>query len=386
LSIRFQTGGQCREGVASDDQESFLAPAEDWQNSSSVSFGDNVHRHAEVLNDGSIFVASSRAMLSIRQQIEKIADYDIPILILGESGTGKEVVARFLHSRSAKARRPFLKVNCAALPGPLLESELFGYERGAFTGAVRSNPGKFEICNSGTILLDEIGEISPALQAKLLHVLQDRTICRLGGNTPIKVEARVIAATNVDICEALESGALRQDLYYRMNTFVLRIPPLRSRPEEIPLLLEHFIRRFAGLYGCPVVPPSRSLVAACLEYPWPGNIRELQSFTQRLLIQGDEEHSIHELQGAAHVMAPNPVTGESVGNSSMTNLKKLGRQVKGSAEKPAIEKILQETRFNRKAAARRLKISYKGLLRKLREYDLDGKTARLNSGNLELHG
>jgi two-component system, NtrC family, response regulator AtoC len=386
LSIRFQTGGQCREGVAGDGQESFLAPTEDWQNSSSVSFDDNMHRHAEVLNDGSIFVSSSPAMLSIRQQIEKIADYDVPVLILGESGTGKEVVARFLHSRSAKARRPFLKVNCAALPGPLLESELFGYERGAFTGAVRSNPGKFEICNSGTILLDEIGEISPALQAKLLHVLQDRTICRLGGNTPIKVEARVIAATNVDICEALDSGALRQDLYYRLNTFVLRIPPLRSRPEEIPLLLEHFIRRFAGLYGCPVVPPSRSLIAACLEYPWPGNIRELQSFTQRLLIQGGEEHSIHELQGAAHGMAPNPVTGESVGNSSMTNLKKLGRQVKSSAEKPAIEKILLETRFNRKAAARRLQISYKGLLRKLREYDLDGKTARLNSGNLEIHG
>ena len=146
-------------------------------------------------------------MLSIRQQIEKIADYDIPVLILGESGTGKEVVARFLHTRSANARQPFLKVNCAALPGPLLESELFGYERGAFTGAVR-NPGKFEICKSGTILLDEIGEISPALQAKLLHVLQDKTVCRLGGNTTIRVQARVIAATNVDICEALESGAL----------------------------------------------------------------------------------------------------------------------------------------------------------------------------------
>jgi transcriptional regulator with PAS, ATPase and Fis domain len=274
--------------VARDDQESILAPAGDWQNSPNSSVEQDACGNAEVLNGGSIFVSSSPAMLAIRQQIEKIAEYDIPVLILGESGTGKEVVARFLHGRSAKARHPFLKVNCAALPGPLLESELFGYERGAFTGAVRSNPGKFEICSSGTILLDEIGEMSPALQAKLLHVLQDNTVCRLGGSTPIKVEARVIAATNVDICEALESGALRQDLYYRLNTFVLRIPPLRSRPEEIPVLLKHFVRRFAGLFGCPAVPLSGRLVAACLEYSWPGNVRELQSFTQRLLIQGDE--------------------------------------------------------------------------------------------------
>jgi transcriptional regulator with PAS, ATPase and Fis domain len=326
-------------------------------------------------------------MLAIRQQIEKIAEYDIPVLILGESGSGKEVVARFLHSRSDRARRPFLKVNCAALPGPLLESELFGYERGAFTGAVRSNPGKFEICNSGTILLDEIGEISPALQAKLLHVLQDRTVCRLGGSTPIQAGARVIAATNVDIHEALESGALRQDLYYRLNTFVLRVPPLRSRPEEIPVLLGHFIERFARLYGCPVVPASQRLIAACLEYSWPGNVRELQSFTQRFLIQGDEERSLQELQGVGRVMTGGPVEADSPADSSRTNLKKLGRHVKSNAEKPAIEKILQETHFNRKAAARRLQISYKGLLRKLREYDLDGKTARLSGGgNIEIHG
>ena len=386
MSTTFQTGGPTREGVAIHNQAALLAPAEDSQNSPGISVADELLGQTEVLNDGSIFVSSSRAMLSIRQQIEKIADYDVPVLILGESGTGKEVVARFLHSRSAKAPRPFLKVNCAALPGPLLESELFGYERGAFTGAVRSNPGKFEICNSGTILLDEIGEISPALQAKLLHVLQDQTIFRLGGNTPIKVKARVIAATNVDIREALESGAFRQDLYYRLNTFVLRIPPLRSRPEEIPLLLQHFLRKFAPLYGCPVIPPSRRLIAACLEYSWPGNIRELQSFTQRFLIQGDEELSLQELQGVGRVMMEHTVDANSPAESSLTNLKKLAQQVKSSAEKPAIEKILHETHFNRKAAARRLKISYKGLLRKLREYDLDGKTARLSSGNLEIHG
>jgi DNA-binding NtrC family response regulator len=190
----------------------------------------------------------------------------------------------------------------------------------------------------------------------------------------------------VDICEALESGALRQDLYYRLNTFVLRIPPLRSRPEEIPLLLEHFIGRFARLYGCPAVPPSQRLIAACLEYSWPGNIRELQSFTQRFLIQGDEELSIAELQKVAKVTTVSTDDGISSVESSLTNLKKLGRTVKCNAEKPAIERVLQETRFNRKAAARRLKISYKGLLRKLREYELDGKTSRLSGQNAEIHG
>jgi len=384
--MKIPGGGLQSEVIASDEQESFLVPVADSGCSSRSFDAQDLNGQAEVLNNGSSFLASSRAMRSIRQQIEKIADYDVPVLILGESGTGKEVVARQLHTRSTRARQPFLKVNCAALPGALLESELFGYERGAFTGAVRSHPGKFEICKSGTILLDEIGEISPTLQAKLLHVLQDKTVCRLGGNTPVKVGARVIAATNVDICEALESGALRQDFYYRLNTFVLRVPPLRSRPEEIPFLLNHFIARFAPLYGCLGTVPSPRLLAACLQYPWPGNIRELQSFTQRLLIQGDEELSIQELQKATTPSTENTGASDLLRETSYMNLKKLGLKVKCSAEKPAIEKVLQETRFNRKAAARRLKISYKGLLRKLREYELDGKTSRLSSQAAEIHG
>jgi two-component system, NtrC family, response regulator AtoC len=384
--MRIQGGGQQTDSIVSDEQGSFLAPVANWKSSSSSSAPQDLYGQAEVLSDGSSFVAASRAMRSIRQQIEKIADYDVPVLILGESGTGKEVVARLLHACSAQARQPFLKVNCAALPGSLLESELFGYERGAFTGAVRSNPGKFEICKSGTILLDEIGEMSAALQAKLLHVLQDKTVCRLGGSTTVKVEARVIAATNVDIREALESGALRHDLYYRLNTFVLRVPPLRSRPEEIPALLNHFIVRFAPLYGCQATTPSTRLLAACLQYPWPGNIRELQSFTQRFLIQGDEELSIRELQKTATVSTGSAAASDAIREASFTSLKKLGRTVKCNAEKPAIEKVLQETRFNRKAAARRLKISYKGLLRKLREYELDDKTSRLSSQAAEIQG
>lgn len=339
----------------------------------------------EILSDGSFFVSSNPAMISIRQQIEKISDYDIPVLILGESGTGKEVVARLIHSRSSRAKRRFLKVNCAALPASLLESELFGYERGAFTGAVRSNPGKFELCDSGTILLDEIGEISPELQAKLLHVLQDKVYCRIGGHESLNADVRVIAATNVDISEALESGRLRRDLYYRLNAFTLRLPPLRSRPDEIPILLDHFIKRFAADYEREVTPRSRRLTAACMEYPWPGNIRELQNFVQRLLIQEDEEQAIKDLQGYEHSMTEGHAAVQPRKEATPIDLKELGRQLKSKTEKPTIEKALQETRYNRKAAARQLKISYKGLLLKLREYGLDGKNP-LGGADLAIQG
>lgn len=330
----------------------------------------------EPVDEGCAFVSSNPAMRALRQQVEKIANYDIPVLILGESGTGKEVLARLLHTRSARAKRRFLKVNCAALPGSLLESELFGYERGAFTGAVRSNPGKFEVCNSGTILLDEIGEMPPELQAKLLHVLQDCIYSRIGGHELLKANSRVIAATNVDISQALESGRLRQDLYYRLNAFTLRLPPLRSRVDEIPLLLDYFIKRFASNYD--QEPPffSRRLRMACMDYAWPGNVRELQNFVQRLLIQGDEEEAIRELWESGHSgNAKHVASRPQIKEITTIDLKELGRQLKSKAEKPTIEKALQDTRYNRKAAARKLKISYKGLLLKLREYGLDGKSS-----------
>jgi two-component system response regulator AtoC len=309
----------------------------------------------------------------LRQQIEKVANDDIPVLILGESGTGKEVVAQLLHNRSSRAKRRFLKVNCAALPGSLLESELFGYERGAFTGALRSNPGKFELCDSGTILLDEIGEMPPELQAKLLHVLQDRIYSRVGGHELLEANGRVIAATNVNITEALESGRLRQDLYYRLNAFTLRLPPLRSRVDEIPLLLGYFAKRFAADFDREPPTFSRKLQLACVDYAWPGNVRELQNFVQRYLIQGDEEQAIRELQAQGRSNVEDPGVKSYAKELTSIDLKELGRQLKSKAEKPTIEKALQDTRYNRKAAARKLKISYKGLLLKLREYGLDGK-------------
>ena len=240
----------------------------------------------EELPGGAFFVADSPAMDGIRSQIEKIAKFDVPVLILGESGVGKEVVALLIHKLSPRRKYTFTKVNCAAIPAGLLESELFGYEKGAFTGADRSKPGKFEACNGGTILLDEIGELPPSLQAKLLQVLQEQKFFRLGGRSPISVDVRILAATNVEVKEALKSDKLRLDLYYRLNAFAICIPPLRQRREDIPVLARHFLTRLAAQYSQSPPPLSEQMLEACLSYNWPGNIRELPEFHQALCRAG----------------------------------------------------------------------------------------------------
>src|SRR5713101_5950959 len=256
----------------------------------------NFAGEVEELADEVFFVAASPAMRKIRSQAALVAGVDIPVLMLGESGTGKEVVARLIHKLSPRAHRTFLKVNCAAVPADLLESELFGYEAGAFTGATHPKPGKFELCNKGTILLDEVGEMPPLLQAKLLHVLQDQQFSRLGGRTVIKVDVRILAATNINISEALATKRLREDLYYRLNAFTLQLPPLRERKEEIPVLLKHFMTRMAERYARPQLPLSPQLLEACQAHPWPGNLRELNNFLKRYLILGDENLAVAELQ------------------------------------------------------------------------------------------
>src|SRR5690242_12000429 len=223
----------------------------------------------EELCDDVFFVAASPAMKKIRAQAALVAGVDIPVLLLGESGTGKEVLARLIHKLSPRAHRTFLKVNCAAVPADLLESELFGYEAGAFTGATHPRPGKFELCNKGTILLDEIGEMPPLLQAKLLHVLQDQQFSRLGSRSVVKVDVRILAATNINIPEALATKRLREDLYYRLNAFTLQLPPLRERKEEIPLLLKHFMTQLSEQYARPPLPFSTELLQACISYNWP---------------------------------------------------------------------------------------------------------------------
>src|SRR3984885_13573775 len=241
------------------------------------------------------FLAASPQMVRIRQQILQIAPVDVPVFICGESGVGKEVVARMIHMRATRRNQAFVKVNCAALPGELLESELFGYEQGAFTGAVRSKPGKFELANKGTIFLDEIAEMSPHLQAKLLHVLQDHQYSRLGGRHLVDVDVRVLAATNVEVQEAMRSGRLREDLYYRLNVLSINVPPLRERTTEIPLLFRHFLNKYSEKFQKEQPTPSEHLMDAPLRYPWPGHLRELENFVKRYVILEDDEGSFREL-------------------------------------------------------------------------------------------
>ena len=332
----------------------------------------NYPGEVEELCDDVYFVAASPAMRKIRSQAALVANVDIPVLLLGESGTGKEVVARLIHKLSPRAHRTFLKVNCAAVPAELLESELFGYEAGAFTGATHPKPGKFELCNKGTILLDEIGEMPPSLQAKLLHVLQDQQFSRLGSRSVIKVDVRILAATNINIPEALANKRLREDLYYRLNAFTLSLPPLRERKEEIPILLKHFMSRLSERYARAPLPMSAGLMQACLDYSWPGNLRELSNFIKRFLILGDEKLAVNELQpkidgNGAHFDGSSRNSGENNGGGG---LKSLARNAKDEAEAEAINKALEETNWNRKQAAALLKISYKALLYKIRQYGI----------------
>jgi two-component system response regulator AtoC len=329
----------------------------------------NYPGEVEELAEDVFFVAASPVMRKLRSQAALVAVVDIPVLMLGESGTGKEVMARLIHKLSPRAHRTFLKVNCAAVPADLLESELFGYEPGAFTGATHSKPGKFELCNKGTILLDEIGEMPPGLQAKLLHVLQDQQFSRLGGRSVIKVDVRILAATNINIPEALANKRLREDLYYRLNAFTLQIPPLRERKEEIPILLKHFMSRMSEQYARAPLPFTPALMDACMAYSWPGNLRELNNFIKRYLVLGDEKLAIHELRPHGDTSAQSDPALRNNGDGP-GGLKSLARTAKDEAEAEAIAHALQETNWNRKQAAAMLQISYKALLYKIRQYGI----------------
>jgi two-component system, NtrC family, response regulator AtoC len=321
------------------------------------------------------FLAASPQMVRIRQQILQIAPVDVPVFICGESGVGKEVVARMIHLRSKRRNQPFVKVNCAALPGELLESELFGFEQGAFTGAVRSKPGKFEIANKGTIFLDEIAEMSTHLQAKLLHVLQDHQYSRLGGRGMIDTDVRVLAATNVDVQEAMKTGRFREDLYYRLNVLSIIVPPLRERLLEIPLLFRHFLQKYSEKFGKSSVEPSQYLLDAAVKYPWPGNLRELENFVKRYVILEDDEGSLRELvemTSARQRTSPR----ETPPAPREQGLKALVRGLKDEAEMEAIADALEKTRWCRKDAAKMLGISYKALLYKMRQFNLDTPRTR----------
>jgi two-component system, NtrC family, response regulator AtoC len=351
------------------------------------SSGGDDNKIVEDVGGGHFFISASPLMQKVRLQARLLANIDVPVLILGESGTGKEVTAHLIHKLSSRSNQRFLKVNCAALPGELLESELFGYERGAFTGATRTKAGKFELCDKGTILLDEVAEISANLQAKLLHVLQDKQFFRLGGETTVEVDVRILAATNVNVEQAIAQRRFREDLYYRLCAFTIFLPPLRQRREEIPVLLHQFMQQTAAQYSRPPLPFSDQLVDACLHYAWPGNLRELQNFVKRYLVMADERMAIGELQasrrkflpldagpGAAAATAPAIAApgADSVvmAEDHARDLKFLVRNLKDETEIQAITKALTETNWNRKRAARLLRISYRGLLYKIGRYGI----------------
>ena len=309
------------------------------------------------------FLSASREMLQIRQLVSQIADINEPVLILGESGVGKEVIARYIHHCSERAEQPFVKINCSAVPNDLLEAEFFGYERGAFTGAVQQKPGKFELADRGSVMLDEIGEMGPALQAKLLHVLQDREYSRLGGKHQVKVDARIIAATNKNLDEAISKGEFREDLYFRLNVIKIEVPPLRKRTEDIPLLSDYFLRRCCQKYGRAFEPLPEVLLKAFLAYEWPGNVRELENAVKRYAILADIDLVLSDLR------VPSRTAVESIDRDM--SLKQVGARAAEQAEKRVALAMLEHTNWNRREAAKRLGICYKALLNKLKKWDIE---------------
>ena len=357
---------------------------------------------------------NSEKMRGVAQVIEQVADSDVTVLIRGESGVGKELVSRAIHQRSTRRNRPFVKVNCAALPAELLESELFGHERGAFTGAATTRIGKFEQADTGTLMLDEIGEMKPALQAKLLHVLQDAEFTKLGSNKRISVDVRVVAATNRDLERMMMSGEFREDLYYRLKVIEVTVPALRERRDEIPTLTDFFLVRYSRKYNRPARPISEELRQLFQQYEWPGNIRELENMIKRVVILQDEQLVIREIErnmqraaappalagigasyaavvaaGAAAAALPGPIPpiggqpfpgapvdadadpgtddGDGAAEEGGGSLASVAKAAAMKAERAAIEQTLRQVHWNRRKAAQILGVSYKTLLNKIKE-------------------
>lgn len=319
---------------------------------------------------GGSFASRSQRMREIQNVVAQIGWSEVPVLIQGETGTGKEVLARELHARSARVDKPFLKLNCAALPAELVESELFGYERGAFTGAVQKKAGMFELADGGTILLDEIGDMDFRLQAKLLQVLQDHEFRRIGGRETIKVNVRVMAATHRDLEKAMSDNTFREDLYYRLSVVTLHVPPLRDRTEDIIPLAEFLLQKHA-VEGVPMPRLTEDLRRAFVEYHWPGNVRELENWVRKLTVIRDSEGIARELDGKIRPkeVAPKPLVQEfdesAQGQDGMPVLEQVTK-AKQQAERTAILAALESTAWNRKEAAVLLKVDYKALLYRMK--------------------
>lgn len=319
----------------------------------------------------------SPAIREVRDLIQRLAVSSITVLINGESGTGKDIAARLLHKHSDRYGKPFIKVNCPAIPESILESELFGYERGAFTGARTSKPGRFELANHGTIFLDEIAETSYTVQGKLLQVLDGDPFMRIGGVHPVKVDVRVIAATNVDLQRAVADGRMREDVFFRLSEVVVRMPPLRERREDIPLLAEHFNFNYSERLGKPYKPIPEELVEEMVRYEWYGNVRELGACVKKYVTTGDPESLQGEGVGpdpratAEQVTAPEPSNG-GPGDAAarFVPLKVATQRAVEETERAMIEEALRYTLWNRRKAAKLLKVSYSSLLRRIDAYHI----------------
>jgi len=321
--------------------------------------------------DPSIFYSAK--MREIDDILRQVAETDVTVLILGESGVGKEIVARRVHSLSGRRDAPYVKVNCAALPHELLESELFGYEKGAFTGATKSKPGKFELAERGTIFLDEIGEMDLGTQAKLLQVLQDNEFSRLGGTQNIRVNVRVLAATNKNLETMVAKQQFREDLYYRLNVINVLVPPLRERKEEIPVFCDAFTKKYARQFNKKVQRLPETLMEAFQRHDWPGNVRELENMIKRYVVLGDEKIIYNELASASRMPAESEVSLDVQAlfqHGGPLSLKEIDKRVAQKAERLLIAKVLQHTRGNKRKAAEVLDISYKALLYKIKECGL----------------
>ena len=302
-------------------------------------------------------------MAALRQHVEKAANANVPVLLQGPSGTGKEVMAKLIHLHSPWGSGPFVKVNCPAIPGTLLESELFGYEKGAFTGAYGTKPGRVETAHRGTLFLDEIAELDPGLQAKLLQLLQDGQFCRIGGQQEKHVEVRFVCATNRQLQKETETGAFRKDLFYRINVVAIQLPALRERRGDIPMLVDYFLEVFSKQYCCPVRPLSPGLLELLQKYHWPGNIRELENLIKRYVILGSAAEITSALQRNDEALGESP----NVPSLEDFSLKSVVRQKVKQLEWEVILRALEANRWNRRLVARALHISYSALLYKMRE-------------------
>jgi two-component system response regulator AtoC len=314
-----------------------------------------------------IVFSNSSKMNKIKSIMDEIAKTDITVLIKGESGTGKELLAQAIHLNSQRKDKPFVKVNCAAIPKGLLESELFGFEKGAFTGAHLEKPGKFELANSGTILLNDIGEIDISIQAKLLQVLQDGMFSRLGGDGDVKVNTRVIATTKDHLEKTMMEGHFREDLFFRINVINITVPALRDRKEQILPLSQYYFDFYKKKYGRETPP-----------FSWPGNIRELENMIKRIVLFGEEDTVLQSLSGkklgsGTYLESDGNILSDPSAENKSFNLKEVSKKAAEVAEKEIIQNTLQETHWNRKKAAKLLHVSYKALLYKIQKYHLDDR-------------